>query len=221
MTWSTPTFRRVFLARASFPDQSSGLFFEEMTASSMVKIDLADIIVQDTPHIVNAAGSIIHSAIHNARKDMQFVMDTPGSRYTSASPAAQPPDQLGRCTECRRCARYVVGDMPSQSKHARHRLRRSEKPRSTAMSSRLASVASSEQSLRTRSSRESSRKLVPARLRRRCSVAALMPSWRATASWLDTPSCIDCRILLISSVSAAEFSPSNGRSANSMKVVVS
>ncbi|MBP7335292.1 class II aldolase/adducin family protein [Niveispirillum sp.] len=51
-----------------------GMFFEEMTASSMVKIDMDGNVLQETPHIVNAAGFNIHSAIHAAREDVQFVM---------------------------------------------------------------------------------------------------------------------------------------------------
>jgi ribulose-5-phosphate 4-epimerase/fuculose-1-phosphate aldolase len=51
-----------------------GMFFEEMTASSMVKIDLDGNIIQDTPYMVNPAGFTIHSAIHAAREDAHFVM---------------------------------------------------------------------------------------------------------------------------------------------------
>ena len=51
-----------------------GMFFEEITASSLVKIDLDGNIIQDTPYMVNPAGFTIHSAIHAARDDAQFVM---------------------------------------------------------------------------------------------------------------------------------------------------
>lgn len=51
-----------------------GVFFEEMTASALVKVDMDGNIVQDTPYKVNAAGFTIHSAIHGAREDVQFVM---------------------------------------------------------------------------------------------------------------------------------------------------
>lgn len=51
-----------------------GVFFEEMTASALVKIDMDGNIVQDTPYKVNAAGFTIHSAIHGAREDVKFVM---------------------------------------------------------------------------------------------------------------------------------------------------
>jgi ribulose-5-phosphate 4-epimerase/fuculose-1-phosphate aldolase len=51
-----------------------GMFFEEMTASSMVKIDLDGNIIQETPYMINPAGFTIHSAIHAAREDAQYVM---------------------------------------------------------------------------------------------------------------------------------------------------
>ena len=42
-----------------------GLLFEEMTASSLVKVDLDGGIVLDTPYFVNPAGFTIHSAVHH------------------------------------------------------------------------------------------------------------------------------------------------------------
>jgi ribulose-5-phosphate 4-epimerase/fuculose-1-phosphate aldolase len=51
-----------------------GLLFEEITASSLVKIDLDGAILQDTPYFINPAGFTIHSAIHAAREDAKFVM---------------------------------------------------------------------------------------------------------------------------------------------------
>jgi ribulose-5-phosphate 4-epimerase/fuculose-1-phosphate aldolase len=51
-----------------------GLFFEEMTASALVKVDLDGNILQDTPHAINPAGFTIHSAIHAARDDAHYVM---------------------------------------------------------------------------------------------------------------------------------------------------
>ena len=66
-------------ARAPGPDHHFlinpyGLFFEEMTASSLVKIDLNGAILQDTSYFINPAGFTIHSAIHEARDDAHFVM---------------------------------------------------------------------------------------------------------------------------------------------------
>jgi ribulose-5-phosphate 4-epimerase/fuculose-1-phosphate aldolase len=51
-----------------------GLLFDEMTASSLVKIDLEGNILQETPYFINPAGFTIHSAIHAARDDARFVM---------------------------------------------------------------------------------------------------------------------------------------------------
>lgn len=51
-----------------------GLFFNEITASSLVRIDLAGNILQKTPYFINPAGFTIHSAVHAAREDGHFVM---------------------------------------------------------------------------------------------------------------------------------------------------
>src|SRR5206468_3504413 len=51
-----------------------GLLYEEITASSLVKIDLEGNILQETPYFINPAGFTIHSAIHAARDDAHFVM---------------------------------------------------------------------------------------------------------------------------------------------------
>jgi ribulose-5-phosphate 4-epimerase/fuculose-1-phosphate aldolase len=53
-----------------------GLFFDEITASSLVKIDLQGNKVGDSPFPVNRAGFIIHSAIHAARADARCVLHT-------------------------------------------------------------------------------------------------------------------------------------------------
>ncbi|MFI4973282.1 MAG: class II aldolase/adducin family protein [Caulobacterales bacterium] len=51
-----------------------GLFFDEITASSLVKIDLGGNVLNDTPYFVNAAGFTIHSAVHAAVESAHFVM---------------------------------------------------------------------------------------------------------------------------------------------------
>jgi ribulose-5-phosphate 4-epimerase/fuculose-1-phosphate aldolase len=51
-----------------------GVFFEEITASSLVKVDLNGAIVQETPYFINPAGFTIHSAVHAAREDALCVM---------------------------------------------------------------------------------------------------------------------------------------------------
>ena len=53
-----------------------GFMFEEVTASSLVKLDTEGEIVVPSPHAVNAAGFTIHSAVHEARHDMACVMHT-------------------------------------------------------------------------------------------------------------------------------------------------
>ncbi|MDO8297852.1 MAG: class II aldolase/adducin family protein [Caulobacter sp.] len=51
-----------------------GMFFDEITASSLVKIDLEGNALQETPYFINPAGFTIHSAVHAAREDAMFVM---------------------------------------------------------------------------------------------------------------------------------------------------
>lgn len=53
-----------------------GLLFEEITASSLVKIDLDGNVVEAGTGRVNPAGFVIHSAIHAARPDAQCVLHT-------------------------------------------------------------------------------------------------------------------------------------------------
>jgi ribulose-5-phosphate 4-epimerase/fuculose-1-phosphate aldolase len=53
-----------------------GMLFEEITASSLVKIDLDGRKVMDSPYEINPAGFTIHSAIHAAREDALCVMHT-------------------------------------------------------------------------------------------------------------------------------------------------
>ena len=51
-----------------------GMFFGEMTASALVKIDTEGNILQETPYHINAAGFTIHSAVHMNREDAHYVM---------------------------------------------------------------------------------------------------------------------------------------------------
>lgn len=53
-----------------------GFMFEEMTASSLVKVDLQGNKIDNSPHPVNPAGFTIHSAIHAARHDVECVLHT-------------------------------------------------------------------------------------------------------------------------------------------------
>src|SRR5215470_1766082 len=51
-----------------------GMLFEEITASSLVKVDLEGKKVMDSPYEINPAGFTIHSAIHAAREDAKCVL---------------------------------------------------------------------------------------------------------------------------------------------------
>jgi ribulose-5-phosphate 4-epimerase/fuculose-1-phosphate aldolase len=53
-----------------------GLRYDEVTASNLVKIDLDGKVLDDSPYEINAAGYVIHSAIHAARHDVQCVIHT-------------------------------------------------------------------------------------------------------------------------------------------------
>ncbi len=63
------------------------LMFEEVTASSLIKVDVNGNPVEPTPFITNPAGFIIHSAIHMAREDALAVMHlhTPAGQAVSAN----------------------------------------------------------------------------------------------------------------------------------------
>jgi ribulose-5-phosphate 4-epimerase/fuculose-1-phosphate aldolase len=62
------------------------LMFEEVTASSLVKVDTAGMPVDPSPFITNPAGFTIHSAIHMARADAHAVvhLHTPHGQAVSA-----------------------------------------------------------------------------------------------------------------------------------------
>jgi ribulose-5-phosphate 4-epimerase/fuculose-1-phosphate aldolase len=51
-----------------------GMLFEEVTASSLVKVDLAGDKVIPSPFEINPAGFVIHSAVHAAREDARCVI---------------------------------------------------------------------------------------------------------------------------------------------------
>ena len=53
-----------------------GMMFDEITASSLVKINLAGEKIEDSPYPVNPAGFTIHSCVHEARPDVSCVMHT-------------------------------------------------------------------------------------------------------------------------------------------------
>lgn len=51
-----------------------GFMFEEITASSLVKVDALGNKLDETPFAVNPAGFVIHSAVHAAREDAGCVL---------------------------------------------------------------------------------------------------------------------------------------------------
>src|SRR6266550_8800120 len=51
-----------------------GMMFEEITASSLVKVNLDGQIVMPSPYFINPAGFTIHSAVHAAREDALCVI---------------------------------------------------------------------------------------------------------------------------------------------------
>lgn len=54
-----------------------GMLYEEMTASSMLKIDLdGNVLFNATDYGVNEAGFVIHSAVHAARHDVECIIHT-------------------------------------------------------------------------------------------------------------------------------------------------
>lgn len=68
-------------ARVPGPDEhflinAYGMMFEEITASSLVKVDLDGNKIDDSPHDINPAGFVIHSAIHAERHDASCVLHT-------------------------------------------------------------------------------------------------------------------------------------------------
>jgi ribulose-5-phosphate 4-epimerase/fuculose-1-phosphate aldolase len=66
-----------------------GMLFEEITATSLVKVDDQGAKVTHSPYPVNPAGFVIHSAIHSARSDVSCVLHvhTPAGIAVSAQKA--------------------------------------------------------------------------------------------------------------------------------------
>jgi ribulose-5-phosphate 4-epimerase/fuculose-1-phosphate aldolase len=66
-----------------------GMMFEEITASSLVKVDLNGDKVLESPHPVNPAGFVIHSAVHAARHDAGCVLHTHTTAGVAVSAQAE------------------------------------------------------------------------------------------------------------------------------------
>jgi ribulose-5-phosphate 4-epimerase/fuculose-1-phosphate aldolase len=78
--WSDLVFTHIS-ARIPGPDHHFlinpyGLMFDEITASSLVKVDQQCKKLIDSPFPVNPAGFVIHSAVHEVREDAGCVMHT-------------------------------------------------------------------------------------------------------------------------------------------------
>ncbi len=113
-----------------------GVLFEDMRASDLVKIDLDGKIVNQDEHgsrLVNEAGFVIHSAIHAARHDLNFVRaGTRAAADFSAFTEILRKNILSRLRGDRAGARRAAapgrrsgageqGDDPHQSRPARRR----------------------------------------------------------------------------------------------------
>ena len=84
-----------------------GLLYKEITASSLVKIDLEGNIVwkPNTDYGINVSGYVIHGAIHMARADVACVLHT----HTRAGMAVAGDASADYCHRCRRSAMRFVG----------------------------------------------------------------------------------------------------------------
>ncbi len=74
-----------------------GMLFEEITASSLVKVDLGGSKVDASPYPINPAGFTIHSAVHEVREDAQCVMHlhtVDGSAVSAMEGGLQPLTQM-------------------------------------------------------------------------------------------------------------------------------
>jgi ribulose-5-phosphate 4-epimerase/fuculose-1-phosphate aldolase len=68
---------RVPGTRNEFLINPYGMLYEELTASSLIKIDLdGNILFNATDYGINQAGYVIHSAIHGARHDVDCIIHT-------------------------------------------------------------------------------------------------------------------------------------------------
>lgn len=80
-------------ARVPGPDHAFlinpyGMLFEEITASSLLKVDADGVLLEPSDYPVNPAGFVIHSAIHAAREDVSCVLHshTPAGIAVGAQP---------------------------------------------------------------------------------------------------------------------------------------
>ena len=84
-----------------------GMMYEEITASSLVKIDLAGNIIANAnaEYGINLAGYVIHSAIHRARSDVACVLHNSyqcghGGLGAQMRTAAADPERIALVAHC-------------------------------------------------------------------------------------------------------------------------
>lgn len=65
-----------------------GLLFDEITASSLVRIDIHGRKLEDSPYAVNAAAFVIHGALHEGRHDAACVLHTHSDASVAVSAQA-------------------------------------------------------------------------------------------------------------------------------------
>ncbi|MEO6016104.1 MAG: class II aldolase/adducin family protein [Polaromonas sp.] len=99
-----------------------GLMFDEITASSLVKIDGQCNKVIDSPFPVNPAGFVIHSAVHEAREDAGCVLHT----HTRAGVAVSA--QAGGVLPISQQSTFVLGSL-AYHEYEGVAFREEEKPR--------------------------------------------------------------------------------------------
>lgn len=80
-------------ARVPGPDEHFlinplGLMFDEITASSLVKVDIEGRKISPSPWLVNPAGFVIHSCVHKARHDVGAVFHTHSTAGVAVSAQA-------------------------------------------------------------------------------------------------------------------------------------
>ncbi len=73
-----------------------GLMFDEITASSLVKVDQECNKLSESPFPVNPAGFVIHSAIHEVREDAGCVLHTHSLAYHDYEGVALRDDEKSR-----------------------------------------------------------------------------------------------------------------------------
>lgn len=62
-----------------------GLLFEEITASSLVKVNVAGDIIEDTEYSVNKTAFVIHGALHEAKPDLDCIIHLHGRSGVAVS----------------------------------------------------------------------------------------------------------------------------------------